>query len=63
VIVAGYVLAMPTLMSLLLFIAGTIGIFFIVRREEGYLVTTYGDEFKAYASRVGRFDPWLGRFH
>jgi protein-S-isoprenylcysteine O-methyltransferase Ste14 len=60
-IVVGYVLAMPTPTSVLLFIAGTIGIVFIVRREERYLVATYGDEFRAYASRVGRFDPWLGR--
>jgi protein-S-isoprenylcysteine O-methyltransferase Ste14 len=30
--------------------------------EEPYLVRTHGDEYRAYASRVGRFVPGIGRF-
>jgi protein-S-isoprenylcysteine O-methyltransferase Ste14 len=29
--------------------------------EEPYLVRTHGDEYRAYASRVGRFVPGIGR--
>jgi protein-S-isoprenylcysteine O-methyltransferase Ste14 len=31
--------------------------------EEPYLVRTHGNEYRAYASRVGRFVPGIGRFH
>ena len=30
--------------------------------EEPYLVRTHGDEYRVYASRVGRFVPGVGRF-
>jgi protein-S-isoprenylcysteine O-methyltransferase Ste14 len=30
--------------------------------EEPYLVRTHGDEYRGYASRVGRFVPGIGRF-
>jgi protein-S-isoprenylcysteine O-methyltransferase Ste14 len=30
--------------------------------EEPYLVRTHGDEYRAYARRVGRFLPGIGRF-
>jgi protein-S-isoprenylcysteine O-methyltransferase Ste14 len=29
--------------------------------EEPYLLRTHGDAYRAYASRVGRFLPWIGR--
>ena len=33
-----------------------------VRRvEEPYLLRTHGDSYRAYARRVGRFIPWVGR--
>jgi protein-S-isoprenylcysteine O-methyltransferase Ste14 len=32
-----------------------------VRLEERHLVETHGSEYMSYASRVGRFLPWLGR--
>ena len=36
------------------------GFRFQVAEEEAYLVRTYGDSFRAYAARVGRFLPGLG---
>jgi protein-S-isoprenylcysteine O-methyltransferase Ste14 len=30
--------------------------------EEPYLVRSHGDEYRRYASRVGRFLPGVGRF-
>jgi protein-S-isoprenylcysteine O-methyltransferase Ste14 len=29
--------------------------------EEPYLIRTHGDEYRAYAARVGRFVPGVGR--
>lgn len=38
-----------------------VGVRLQVRQEELYLERTYGDEFRAYAARVGRFVPLVGR--
>jgi protein-S-isoprenylcysteine O-methyltransferase Ste14 len=34
-----------------------------VRLEERHLLSIHGVEYMGYASRVGRFLPWLGRLH
>ncbi|MFL5908785.1 MAG: methyltransferase family protein, partial [Solirubrobacterales bacterium] len=31
--------------------------------EEPYLIRTHGDDYRAYASEVGRFVPGIGRRH
>jgi protein-S-isoprenylcysteine O-methyltransferase Ste14 len=60
-VLGGYFLLVPTLISALAFL----GIWFCIRtqtlHEELYLLRTYGDEYRAYAKRVGRFLPGLGR--
>jgi protein-S-isoprenylcysteine O-methyltransferase Ste14 len=57
---AGFTLLLPTWLSLALLVGG----YFIVHRhvadEEAYLARAYGEEYRAYASRVGRFVPGLG---
>jgi len=58
---AGYALLLPTWLSLALFVAAAVGVRQQVLREEEYLLRAYGDEFRDYARRVGRFVPWVGR--
>src|ERR1043165_7231624 len=58
--VLGVALAMPTAISILFLVMGVFGVWRLVFREERYLFATYGVEFAAYASRVGRFVPGLG---
>jgi len=57
----GFTLLIPTGLSLAL-LAGT---YFGTRRqiaaEEDYLERTYGEAYRAYARRVGRFVPGIGR--
>lgn len=58
---AGLSILLPTFVS----IALCLGVVWCVRTqvllEEEYLQQTYGDEFRAYASRIGRFVPGLGK--
>jgi len=58
----GFALLVPSWLSL----AIVVGAFFGVRRhvtdEEDYLTRTYGEAYRAYARRVGRFLPGVGRF-
>jgi protein-S-isoprenylcysteine O-methyltransferase Ste14 len=61
VIVAGYALLLPTRLSLILFVGAYIGVRQQVSAEEAYLLRTYGDIFRDYARRVGRFLPGIGR--
>ncbi|MBM3506607.1 MAG: isoprenylcysteine carboxylmethyltransferase family protein [Alphaproteobacteria bacterium] len=61
VTIAGYALLLPTMLSLLLWIGVLIGFRQQVLLEEKYLTRTYGEEFRAYAARVGRFLPGIGR--
>jgi protein-S-isoprenylcysteine O-methyltransferase Ste14 len=56
----GYVLLLPTWLSILGVLAWASGMRVAVRDEERYLLATYGDEYRAYANRVGRFVPGLG---
>jgi protein-S-isoprenylcysteine O-methyltransferase Ste14 len=59
--VTGLTALEPTALSLLL----ALTIYWCIRtqtlEEEVYLERTYGHEFVAYAGRVGRFVPKLGR--
>lgn len=59
--VAGYTLLLPTRSSLALPAGAFIGIHLQVRAEETYLLSTYGESYRDYARRVGRFLPGLGR--
>ena len=59
--IAGYAVLIPTRLSLVMLVGAFIGIRRQVFAEEAYLVRTYGDAFRAYASRVGRFLPGIGR--
>lgn len=61
VIVAGYALLLPTRLSLILLVGAYIGVRQQASAEEAYLMRTYGDSYRAYARRVGRFLPGLGR--
>jgi protein-S-isoprenylcysteine O-methyltransferase Ste14 len=58
---AGYALLLPTRLSLLLLGGAFIGIRQQVLTEEAYLSRTYGATYRAYARRVGRFVPGIGR--
>ena len=58
----GFTLMVPTWLSFLAVVVIGIGLEIQVRAvEEPYLVRTHGDEYRAYASRVGRFVPSVGR--
>jgi len=61
VVFAGLALQLPTAFSAVLFVGLCVGVAWQVRHEEAFLERTYGEEFRAYARRVGRFVPWLGR--
>jgi protein-S-isoprenylcysteine O-methyltransferase Ste14 len=63
IVTAGYALLLPTLLSFVL-LAGTIaGMSTQARTEEAYLLKAYGDSFRDYARRVGRFLPGIGKLH
>jgi protein-S-isoprenylcysteine O-methyltransferase Ste14 len=60
----GFTLMVPTWLSFLAVVVIGIGLEIQVRAvEEPYLVRTHGDEYRAYASRVGRFVPSVGRLN
>jgi protein-S-isoprenylcysteine O-methyltransferase Ste14 len=61
IMLAGYTLLLPTRLSLALLVGAFIGIRQQVLTEEAYLSRTYGDVYRAYAHRVGRFVPGIGR--
>jgi protein-S-isoprenylcysteine O-methyltransferase Ste14 len=58
---AGYAALLPTPLSLALLAAAYAGVRVQAAAEEAYLERTYGEAFRAYASRVGRFLPGIGR--
>ncbi len=59
----GFALIVPTWLSFVAVLAIATGLELQVRVvEEPYLVRTHGDEYRSYASRVGRFFPGVGRF-
>jgi len=61
VVLAGFVVLMPTWPSLLAFGVGAVEIRRQVRVEEEWLLRAYGREYREYARRVGRFLPRFGR--
>ena len=61
-IVAGYMLLIPTFLSALLLAGLYIGARLQIRAEEAYLLRAYGDHYRTYASRVGRLVPGIGKW-
>jgi protein-S-isoprenylcysteine O-methyltransferase Ste14 len=58
---AGYAALLPTPLSLALLAAAYAGARAQAAAEEAYLDRTYGEAFRAYARRTGRFLPGVGR--
>jgi protein-S-isoprenylcysteine O-methyltransferase Ste14 len=59
----GFALMVPTWLAFGAVVVIALGLELQVRVvEEPYLFRTHGDEFRAYAARVGRFLPGIGRF-
>jgi protein-S-isoprenylcysteine O-methyltransferase Ste14 len=61
IFVAGYTLLLPTLLSIVLLAGTLIGIRVQVHAEEAYLLKSYGESYREYAQRVGRFVPGVGK--
>lgn len=60
-IVAGYTLLIPTIASAAMLTGTYLGMRLQIAAEESYLTRVYGDEYRAYARRVGRLVPGIGR--
>lgn len=59
----GLALMVPTWLGIAAVVVVILGLELQVRVvEEPYLIRTHGEAFRAYASRVGRFLPRIGRF-
>ena len=61
VIVAGYVVMLPTPLSALMWVGAHLSVRLQIHAEEAYLRRSYGEAYEAYARRVGRLLPYLGR--
>ncbi len=62
--VFGLVLMVPSVVAIAAFLTLLVALEMQVRLvEEPYLLQVYGDEYRSYASRVGRFVPGLGAMH
>ena len=61
VLLAGYMLLVPTFLSAAMLAGAYIGTRLQIAAEEGYLLRTYGEEYRAYARRVGRLLPGVGK--
>ena len=60
---SGFALMVPTWLGLAAVVVIALALELQVRFvEEPYLIRTHGNEYGAYASRVGRFVPGVGRF-
>lgn len=57
----GFVLFMTTVLSLVVLIGSVLVVRHQVRREEIYLLEAYGNAYRSYARRVGRFLPGIGK--
>jgi len=57
----GYTVLLLTWLSLVMLVGALVGIRQQAVEEEAYLLRAYGDEYRAYAGRVGRFLPGVGR--
>lgn len=58
---AGFTCVIPTWANAALTVAVAAVVQLQARYEEAYLLRTYGDEYRAYAARVGRFLTGVGR--
>ena len=59
----GFALLVPTWLSIAAVFVIAAGLELQVRTvEEPFLIRTHGDAYRAYAARVGRFVPGVGRF-
>lgn len=59
----GFALVVPTWLSIAAVFVISAGLELQVRSvEEPYLIRTHGEPYRAYAARVGRFLPGVGRF-
>lgn len=61
VVLAGYTLLLPTLLSALMLAGGYLAIRQQIAAEESYLLRTYGAAYREYARRVGRLLPGIGK--
>jgi protein-S-isoprenylcysteine O-methyltransferase Ste14 len=61
VMMIGYALLIPTFLSLAMLIGTYIGVRRQISAEERYLARSYGEAWRDYAGRVGRFVPGIGR--
>lgn len=61
VTLAGLVVLLPTWISVAALIGNIVAVRYQVIQEETYLTSTYGEAYRGYAGRVGRFLPGLGR--
>jgi protein-S-isoprenylcysteine O-methyltransferase Ste14 len=59
--VIGYAMLLPTALSLVLLLGTYIGMRMQTAAEEAYLLRTYGESYRIYAQRVGRFLPRFGK--
>jgi protein-S-isoprenylcysteine O-methyltransferase Ste14 len=57
----GFTLLVPTWLSAGTLVVAFLGIRQQVGEEEAWLARAYGDDYRRYAARVGRFVPGLGR--
>ena len=58
---AGFTCVVPIWANAALTLLVIAGVTIQVRHEEAYLTRTYGDAYRAYAARTGRFLPGVGR--
>jgi protein-S-isoprenylcysteine O-methyltransferase Ste14 len=61
VALAGMAVVLPTALSVVNLLCVVAGVRYQVSQEEEYLLRSYGQGFRTYASRVGRFLPGLGK--
>jgi protein-S-isoprenylcysteine O-methyltransferase Ste14 len=58
---AGLAVLQPTWLSAVAIVGAFMAVRSQVVEEEAYLLKTYANDYRAYARRVGRFVPRLGR--
>jgi protein-S-isoprenylcysteine O-methyltransferase Ste14 len=59
--IVGWMMLIPTTLSLVIVIGGMLNLRYQALEEEKYLVRKYGADYEAWAREAGRFIPWLGR--
>jgi protein-S-isoprenylcysteine O-methyltransferase Ste14 len=61
IVLAGFVVLLPGWPTLLTFVGTVAGIRLAVAKEEAHLAAVYGEAYRAYTRRVGRFVPRWAR--